>query len=90
MQHVNLVHQGSQIGDRAFSIKLKNKTSAPLVALARDGRLLAINADAQTSTIIPQPKQVDDKRPLEDPTKYKTQEILAAGSKEKNGRINGK
>ena len=83
MQHVNLVTSGVADRDRAFSIKLKNKTSAPLVALARDGRLLAINADAQTSTIIPQPKQVDDKRPLEDPTKYKTQEILAAGSKEK-------
>ena len=87
MQHVNLVTSGVADRERAFSIKLKNKTSAPLVALARDGRLLAINADAQTSTIIPQPKQVDDKRPLEDPTKYKTQEILAAGSKEKMAEL---
>ncbi|WP_298948517.1 DUF4831 family protein [uncultured Alloprevotella sp.] len=87
MQRVNLVASGIADHERAFSIKLKNKTSAPLVALARDGRLLAINADAQSLIQIPQPRQVDDKRPMEDPAKYKTQEILAAGSKEKMAEL---
>ena len=87
MQRVNLVASGIADHERAFSIKLKNKTSAPLVALARDGRLLAINADAQSLSQIPQPRQVDDKRPMEDPAKYKTQEILAAGSKEKMAEL---
>ena len=36
---------------KAYSIKLRSKTVAPLVGLSRDGLLLSINTDADESTL---------------------------------------
>lgn len=65
---------------KAYTIKLNPKSSAPLVALAPDGRLLAVNTQALAETPLPQAET----KPLDDSTinasEYKTQEILNAGS----------
>jgi len=73
---------------QAYSIKLKAKTAAPLVSLAADGRLLAINVD-----------QVDDEKTLSRrsvvrdaaktlrPADYQTEEILSAGSVSKMAEL---
>ncbi len=73
---------------QAYSIKLKAKTAAPLVSLAADGRLLAINVE-----------QVDDEKTLSRrsvvrdaaktlrPADYQTEEILSAGSVSKMAEL---
>lgn len=72
---------GTADKSKAYSIKLKSKTSAPLVSLAADGRLLAINvkedpAEAQLS----EPSVVKSETKRLNPADYKTEEILSAGS----------
>lgn len=64
---------------KAYSIKLKSKTVAPLVGLSRDGLLLSINTDAQETVLPALPEATQDPAPA-DPRAYMTQEILSAGS----------
>lgn len=73
---------------RAYSIKLKTKTSAPLVSLAPDGRLLSVGA---TSVADDMPRATHQVQAL--PVKhlnaadYKTEEILSAGSRSKMAEL---
>lgn len=65
----------------AYSIKLKSKTSAPLVSLATDGRLLAINVkEAPAEAQLSEPSVVKSETKHLNPADYKTEEILSAGS----------
>ena len=64
---------------KAYSVKLKSKTLAPLVGLSRDGILLSINTDAQEETLPPLPETVPAPA-LVNPRNYMTQEILSAGA----------
>jgi hypothetical protein len=64
---------------KAYSVKLKSKTLAPLVGLSRDGILLSINTDAQEETLPPLPETVPAPV-LVNPRNYMTQEILSAGA----------
>lgn len=64
---------------KAYSVKLKSKTLAPLVGLSRDGILLSINTDAQEETLPPLPETVSAPV-LVNPRNYMTQEILSAGA----------
>lgn len=64
---------------KAYSIKLKGKTVAPLVGLSRDGILLSINTDAEEAALPALPQASQDPEPA-DARIYMTQEILAAGS----------
>lgn len=77
---VELYTFGTPDTQRAYTIKLNPKSSAPLVALAPDGRLLAVNTKAAAEASLPQAEVT----PLDDSTisasEYKTQEILNAGS----------
>lgn len=72
--------------NKAYSIKLKSKTVAPLVGLSRDGILLSINTDAQEDVLPELPKAIPAK-PLPNPRQYMTQEILAAGSNAKMAEL---
>ena len=72
--------------DKAFSIKLKSKTVAPLVGLSRDGLLLSINTDADESYLPDVPKGEKGKAP-ENARSYMTQEMLAAGSTAKMAEL---
>ena len=64
---------------KAYSIKVKSKTVAPLVGLSKDGILLSINTDAEEETLPELPAAVPAKKPT-DPRTYMTQEMLTAGS----------
>lgn len=64
---------------KAYSIKLKSKTLAPLVGLSKDGILLSINTDVQEETLPPLPEAVPAPA-LVNPRNFMTQEILSAGA----------
>ena len=88
IESIKLYAFGTANKSQAYSIKMKQKTSAPLVSLSPDGRLLAIN-DKVTLT--------DDKLPTSSVTReesnkqnaenFKTEEILSAGSTEKMAEL---
>ena len=71
---------------KAYSVKFNAKTVAANVALAEDGRLLAINAEAvpetQPATFTPAPKAA----PL-NPRQFMNGEILSAGSTAKMAEL---
>ncbi len=71
---------------KAYSVKLKGRTVAPLVSLSRDGVLLSVNAEQQETLPSDAPKDV----PAEKKTgasRYMSQEILAAGSTAKQAEL---
>lgn len=73
---------------QAYSIKLKSKTSAPLVRLAADGRLLAVNTDnAPSEPRLSSPYVQRDTTHYLNPADFKTEEILAAGSMSKMAEL---
>jgi len=71
---------------KAYNIKVKSKTLAPLVSLTRDGILLGINKECVESTpsALPEGKAAE---PLQNPKKYMSQEILAANSTAKMAEL---
>lgn len=71
---------------KAYSIKLKSKTVAPLVGLSRDGILLSINTDADETVLPALPQSSQDPAPA-DPRSFMTQEILSAGSTAKMAEL---
>lgn len=64
---------------KAYNVKVKSKTVAPLVTLSRDGILLSINREASEAFLPDLPKGKDAVQPL-DPKEFMNQEMLAAGS----------
>ena len=72
--------------DKAYSIKIKSKTVAPLVGLSSDGLLLSINTEAEEEFLPELPKVIPSAKP-EDPRSYMTQEMLAAGSTAKMAEL---
>lgn len=72
---------------QAYSIKVKTKTSAPLVSLASDGRLLAINTTAAAIPPLSRPEIIKEEKKALNPADYKTGEILAAGSTTKMAEL---
>lgn len=87
IESVEITPFGQADKTKAYSIKLKNKTSAPLVSLAPDGRLLAVNANAQPLPALSIPKVTDIKSDYPNPQDYKTEEILSAGSTAKMAEL---
>ena len=72
--------------EKAYSIKIKSKTVAPLVGLSSDGILLSINTEAEEEFLPDLPDAVPAVMP-EDPRSYMTQEMLAAGSTAKMAEL---
>ena len=72
--------------DKAYSIKIKSKTVAPLVGLSSSGILLSINTDANEEFLPELPDAVPATKP-EDPRSYMTQEMLTAGSTAKMAEL---
>ena len=79
LKSITLEPYGKPDPSKAFSIKMKSKTVAPLVGLSRDGILLSINCEAEESFLPDLPKPERGAAP-EDPRSYMTQEILSAAS----------
>ena len=86
LKSITLEPYGKPDKNKAFSIKLKSKTVAPLVGLSRDGILLSINCDAEETFLPDLPKPEKGAAP-ENPRSYMTQEMLAAGSTAKMAEL---
>lgn len=86
LKSITLEPYGKPDPNKAFSIKMKSKTVAPLVGLSRDGILLSINCEAEESFLPDLPKPERGAAP-EDPRSYMTQEILSAGSTAKMAEL---
>ncbi len=71
---------------KGFSVRLKNRTVAPLVSLSRDGLLLSVNAQQEETPLKDTPKNIPAQSSV-DPTHYLGQEILAAGSTAKMAEL---
>ena len=80
IEKVELVPYGEADKTEAYSIKFKTKTSAPLVGLAKDGRLLSVNTNATEEKALPTESVTPDAAKTLNASDYKTAEILAAGS----------
>jgi hypothetical protein len=80
---------GEADSSRVYTIQLNAKTSAPLVGLAPDGRLLTINTDAEILPPLPHSyvEAIEDKTTLGVSTDFKSREILSAGSKAKMAEL---
>lgn len=79
IKSVNLEPYGMPDKAKAYSVKLKSKTVAPLVGLSKDGILLSINTDANEETLPALPQAVAAPA-LPNPRDFMTQEILSAGA----------
>lgn len=86
LKSITLEPFGKPDKNKAYSIKLRSKTTAPLVGLSRDGILLSINCDAEETTLPDLPKPEKGPAP-ENARTYMTQEILAAGSTAKMAEL---
>ncbi len=71
----------------AYSIKFKEKSIAPLVSLAPDGRLLSINEPAQEEDVLTPSSVVTVREDAKNGADYLTQEILSAGSRAKMAEL---
>ena len=84
---VSIIPFGTANKQQGYTIKLKSKTSAPLVGMAPDGRLLSINTDAPALPALAKPSVTKEKAELPNPADYKTEEILSAGSTSKMAEL---
>lgn len=80
LQQIEVMPYGVADRTQAYTIKLNHKTSAPLVELAPDGRLLSINTTADALPTLEAPSVKKISKDKTQGNKYKTQEILRAGS----------
>ena len=85
---ISLYSFGTADKTKAYSIKLKQKTSAPFVALTPDGRLLSVNAPStEKEPTLPLPSVVKSKEKVINGADFKTEEILSAGSTAKMAEL---
>ncbi len=86
LKNIMLMPYGVPDPQKAYNIKVKSKTTAPLVSLTDNGLLLSINAEAEAEPVpelpkaVPAPKAVNGRD-------HMTHEILAAGSTAKMAQL---
>ena len=86
IKSITLLPYGVPDADKAYSIKLRAKTSAPLVSLTPEGLLLSINTTADPESVPELPTSVPAPKPVE-PRDYMSHEILSAGSTSKMAQL---
>lgn len=88
LKGIVLTPYGEADKTKAYSIKFKQKTSLPLVSLASDGRLLAVNTDKSPAEVqLSRPSVTPDNKKQIKGEDFKTEEILAAGSMAKMAEL---
>lgn len=88
INNIQLVAYGTADKNKAYNIKLKQKTSAPLVKLTPDGRLLSVNSVAcDKEPVLPMPSITPNKEKIIKGEDFKTEEILSAGSTSKMAEL---
>lgn len=86
LKTLQVVAYGVPDSTKAYNIKVKAKTSAPLVTLTDDGLLLSVNTEAEPEPLPALPERVPAPAPLNG-RDYMTQDILAAGSSAKMAQL---
>ena len=86
LKSITLMPYGVPDSTKAYSIKLKSKTSAPLVSLSDDGLLLSVNTEAEQEPNPELPKSVPAPKPVNG-RDHMTHDILAAGSTAKMAQL---
>lgn len=86
LKSLSLIPLGVPDSTKAYNIKVKSKTSAPLVSLTDDGLLIGINTEVKPDpapvlpAAVPAPKAVNGRN-------FMTHDILAAGSTAKMAQL---
>ena len=78
---------GMADAQKAYAVKFNAKSVAPNVALADDGRLLAINAEPEADDALPAPFAAAPKAPAQNPRRFMSEEIITAGSTAKMAEL---
>ncbi len=86
IKEIRIDPYGVPDSSKAYNVKVKSKTLAPLVSLTHDGILLAINAKEAESQLPEQPRPVAAPAPL-NAKQYLSQEILTAGNSTKMAEL---
>lgn len=82
VKSIQLIPYGTPDKDKAYSLKLKPRTVAPLVSLTTDGLLLGINTKESETHLppVPESKVLSPAIQPSDIQKFMTREMLQAGS----------
>lgn len=86
LKNIGLDVLGVPDSTKAFSIKLKSKTSAPLVSLTDDGLLLSVNTEAEPIPLPPLPQRTEAPKAVNG-RDFMTHDILSAGSTAKMAQL---
>ncbi len=86
IKNITLMPYGTPDSTKAYSIKVKSKTVAPLVSLTDDGILLGINTEVSPEPVPALPKAVPAPAPVNG-RDYMTKTILSAGSISKMAQL---
>ncbi len=86
IKRITVTPYGVPDKSKGYSIRLKNRTIAPLVSLTSDGILLSINTQQQEQALPAAPQNQPAPTPI-DPSRYMSQDILAAGSTAKMAEL---
>lgn len=86
LKRIDLLPYGMPDSTKAYSIKVKSKTVAPLVSLTDDGILLGINTEVKPDSVPSLPKAVPAPKPVNG-RDYMTKAILSAGSVAKMAQL---
>lgn len=88
IEDIELYSYGVADKTKAYSIKLNTKTSAPLVTLTPDGRLISINKKVDHyDQDLPKSESSRVEQKKINGNDFKTEEILSAGSKSKMAEL---
>lgn len=80
IKSIEVYPYGEADHNRAYTIKLDNRSSAPLVSLAPDGVLLGINTRVKPLAALERPSVTADSKVTKLPATFKSQEIIRATS----------
>lgn len=86
LKSIALMPYGAPDPTKAYNIKVKSKTVAPLVSLTDEGLLLSINTEAEAEPAPELPKAVEAPKAVNG-RDHMTHEILAAGSTAKMAQL---
>ena len=90
VKNIQIIPHGGPDKDKAYSIKLKGRTVAPLVSLSSDGLLLGINTNEVAETklpAIPQPRVLEKAISRQEVNMYLNRDMLQAGSTAKMAEL---
>lgn len=86
IKNIKVDSYGTIDKSKAYNVKVRSKTVAPLVTLTPDGLLLSINKEVAQPTMSAIPQDVEASK-VPDPREFMSQDILKAGSLSKMAEL---